>query len=192
MEIVEVPEELAHEVKGWIDFELPGGNLTPDPVTLRMSADSLTRWKSHAKAIDARMRNESELRAAIWSRVAARTMKLSVVHRCSRLGMVPQQSAWDFVQIEMEDVEWSVRLSNWLAHTACSLIKENVMDKSGAKAQAILASLMAACPDGVQKRAVLRQYRSLTAGDLGSAAAALGLKEELRGNGIRKQIWYVR
>ena len=191
MEIVPVPEALIHEVKGWVDFEPPGGNLAPDPVTLRMSAEALARWKSHARAIDMRMRDESELRAAIWSRVAARSMKLALVHRCSRLGMLPAQAAWDFVHVETEDVDWAVRLSNWLANTACSLIRENVMDKSGAKAKAILAGLMAANPDGIKKRDVLRQYRSLTAGDLGSAAAALGLKEDLRGNGARKQIWYV-
>jgi hypothetical protein len=118
-------------------------------------------------------------------------MKLAIVHRCSRLAINPAMAAWDFVQVEFEDVEWSVKVSNWLANTACSLVRENVMDKTAAKAKAILAALVAANPDGIKKRDVLRQYRSLTAGDLGAAAASLGLREDLRGNGPRKQIWYV-
>jgi len=193
MEIVDVPEELVHEAKGWVDFEPPeGGNLLRDPVTLRMSAEGLTRWKSHARAIDTRMRDESELRAAIWSRVAARTMKLSLVHRCSRLGITPANAAWDFVQVEASDVEWAVKLSNWLANTACSLVRENVADRTGAKARTVLEACLAANPDGVKRRDILRQYRSLTAGDLNAAAKQMGLVEVNRSKGARPSIWFER
>jgi hypothetical protein len=190
MAIVSVPDMLAQGVRGWVDFQPPGGNLQPDPVVVCMSSEGLARWKSHAKAIDYRMREESELRAAIWSRVAARTMKLSLVHRCSRLSVDPGQCAWEFVEVEIEDVDWAIKLSNWLATTACSLIRENVPDRTAAKAKAILMEAISHAPEGVNRREILRQYRSLTAGDVSAAAKELGLIEERRGEGVRKQIWY--
>lgn len=193
MEIAYPSEELTEQVKGWVDFA-PGGNLgnvNPIAEVVKFSSDAKERWNRHAKDISERMKHESESRAAIWSRVAARTMKLALVHRCARLEVSPQTCNWDFTAVELEDCNWAIRLSNWLAKIACGLVKENTMDKSCSKAKAILASIVANGP--ARKRDILRQHRSLTAGDLQAAADQLGLRTVTTGGGPnngRTSIWY--
>lgn len=194
MEIAYPAAELVELVKGWVDFFPGTGNLSsenPVPEVLRFSAEAKARWNSHAKAISERMKSEGESRAAIWSRVAARSMKLALVHRASRLEVSPQLCNWDFTAVEIEDCNWAIRLSNWLAKIACGLVKENTKDKSGNKAKTILASVLANGP--ARKRDILRQYRSLTAGDLQSAADQLGVRTVKLGGGDRNGrpvIWY--
>ncbi len=93
--------------------------------------------------------------------------------------------------VELEDCNWAIRLSNWLAKIACGLVKENTKDKSCNKAKTILASIVANGP--ARKRDILRQHRSLTAGDLQAAADQLGLKTVTMGGGHksgRTSIWY--
>jgi len=175
MEIVDPPAKLVEVVKGWLDWEPGHQNLIPQPETIGMSNEANERWKVHAKQINERMKNESELRAAVWSRVAARTMKLALVHRCARLDVLPSTCQWDFVQVEIIDVQWAICLSNWLARISCGLIRENVYDKSGNKAKQILAKALESNAE-IVKRDVLRTFRSLTAGDLQAAADDLGLE----------------
>jgi hypothetical protein len=174
MTISQPSETLVEAVKSWLEFE-PGGNLVATPETIRMSDEALNRWKQHAKDINQRMSSESELRAAVWSRVAARTMKFAMVCRCSRLEIEPAKCQWDFVQIELEDVQWAICISNWLARISCGLIRENVYDKSGSKAKQILMKAIEVNGE-VVKRDILRTFRSLTAGDLQAAAEELGLE----------------
>lgn len=177
MTITKPAESLVDAVKKWMEFTPleEGKNLTPKPETLRMSADALRRWHSHSHQINERMRSETELRAAIWSRAAARSMKLALTYRAARLDVDPGACQWDFVQVESEDIEWAISLSNWLAKIACGLIRENVYDKSGEKAKAIL---LKATEDGkeVSKRELLRTFRSVSAGDVQSAADSLGFE----------------
>jgi len=147
-----------------------------------MSTDAKVRWKEHAKQIDARMRSESESRAAIWARVAARTMKLALVHRAARLETDPSATAFEFVNIEMHDVNWAIKLSNWLARIACGLVRENTVDRGLEKAKAILKQATADGP--INSSVLLRTYRGLSAGDFRAAAEELGLvvrREESRG-----------
>ena len=89
----------------------------------------------------------------------------------------------------MIDMQWAVCLSNWLARIACSLVRENIVDKSGVKARIILSQAIEDNPEGVQKRLLLRSCRSLTAGDLQAAADFLGLVTEKRHNGSNPSIW---
>jgi hypothetical protein len=175
MSIAYPKPDMVERVKGWLDWEPGHQNLIPEPEIINMSAEATGRWSQHAKQINERMKSESELRAAVWSRVAARTMKLAMVHRCARLEVNPSTCQWDFVQVEMIDVQWAVCLSNWLARISCGLIRENVYDKSANKAKLILAKALESNSE-VVKRDILRTYRSLTAGDLQAAADELGLE----------------
>jgi hypothetical protein len=176
LEIVQPSEKLTSQVQGWIQFNPGGGNLSaenPIPETLKMSIDAKARWQEHSKQIDDRMHNESEARAAIWARVAARSMKLSLVARCARMETLPSATCWDFVQIEIQDVNWGIKLANWLAKIACDLVRENTIDKGKAKAKAILLEAVKNGP--VNSRELLRAFRGLSAGDLSAAATELGL-----------------
>jgi hypothetical protein len=176
MGIAEPSEGLIKSIRSWIDFRPGAGNLTdlhPDPVIVRMSDEAWVRWKEHDRAIDARMREESESRAAVWARVAARTMKLALVHRCARVEEVVSLVNFDYVQIEKVDIEWAVKVSNWLGRNACSLVKENTIDTELIKAKTILSE---AIKHGrVNRGSLLAANRSLTSGAFDAAAKSLGL-----------------
>lgn len=173
--IVSPPEDMMARVKAWTDWLPVSSSDYPVPATLAMCDEAKHRWSQHAKAINSRMDSESELRAAIWSRVAARTMKLAIVHRAARLETEPGKTNWDFVFVERDDIEWAVSLSNWLARIACGLVSQNVHNKSLIQAKAVLLKALE-CQNEVAKRELLRACRSLTAGDIQSAADELGLE----------------
>jgi len=175
LEIVEPSDNLVHSVSQWIKFS-PGGNLGaqfPKPEVIRMTPDALVRWKHHAKEIDLKMRSESESRAAIWARVAARSMKLALVHRAARLVTDPASTSFEFIHIEIEDLNWGIKLANWLARISCGLVRENTVDKTLQNAKAILIEATRTGP--VNARELLRTYRSMTAGDFAAAASELGI-----------------
>ena len=62
---------------------------------------------SHIKAINARRIKEHPLRAAVWSRSGEKVAKLALIHACSRSRCLPET-------ITREDVDWGIRLGNWL------------------------------------------------------------------------------
>ncbi len=174
--IVMPSELLITKIQNWLKFAPGGGNLSsenPIPQTVQMSMDAKARWQSHSKQIDERMHNESEARAAIWARVAARSMKLALVSKCARMTTSPGICHWEFESIEIQDVNWGIKLANWLAKIACDLVRENTVDKSKAKAKAILTEAVQKGP--VNSRELLRAFRGLSAGDLSAAATELGL-----------------
>lgn len=175
MGIAQPDPTLIEKIRSWLEWKPVSSADYPQPATLEMSNEAKDRWRGHASAINERMKAETELKAAIWSRVAARTMKLAMVHRAARVDTNPAATNWDFILIEKEDVEWAIGLSNWLARIACGLIRENVYDKSGNKAKAILLKALESQQE-VIKRDLLRAFRSLTAGDLQAAADELGLE----------------
>jgi hypothetical protein len=191
LEIVTPPEELVAKVASWIQFAPGGGNLAsvnPNPETVKMSVDARLRWQSHAKQIDEKMRSEPESRAAVWARVATRSMKLALVHRCARVEEPPANTCWDFVQVEIQDVNWGIKLANWLAKIACGLVKENTIDKSLGKAKSILTKAVESGP--ANRRDILRAFRSVTAGDLDAAAIELGLTTRKELTGGRPKVFY--
>lgn len=190
--IVEPKAEMVQRVKDWIEFA-PGGNLGsefPVPEVVRWSEDAFVRHKTHESDIDTRMRSESESRAAIWSRVAARSMKLALVHRASRLEVSPKTCQWDFVQVEMRDENWGIKLSNWLARTSCDLVRENTVDTGLAKAKAILVAATANGP--VNASDLLRAHRGITAGDFKAAADVLGYVTVGKKGKGRPKVFYER
>jgi hypothetical protein len=168
-----VPDHLAEIVKRWMQWQPTGGLLEkPKPEVLEMSTESLERWDHHADAIDERMEHESESRAAIWGRVAARAMKLALVHRAARMEDDPGSVDWLFVQIEKQDIDWGIRLANWLARVACGLIRENVHDSQAARARHVLESAVLKV-GSVSRRDLMREYRSISGSEFTAAAESL-------------------
>lgn len=190
VEIAEIPELLLQSVKQWSAF-VPGGNLgeqNPNPVTIRMACDANARWTSHAKDIDNKMRGEPEARAAIWARVAGRSMKLALTHRASRIDGELNQQDWNLVRVESEDIEWAIKLSNFLARIACSLVQENVVDTGLMKAKSILAKAIESGP--VSASELLRAYRGVSAGEFEAAATALGVSVRREKTKGRPKVFY--
>lgn len=173
--IAHAPESLADTVRQWMGWE-PVNLLNqayPKPKTVEMSSEALERWERHADAIDERMEGESESRAAIWGRVAARAMKLGLCHRAARLQIDPSVCDWSSVRIEQIDIEWGIKLANWLARIACGLVRENVVDRQHERAKAVLLSVAEQSPDGVSHRDLSRAYRSISRSEFTAAAKDL-------------------
>jgi len=168
-----VPEKIANVVRSWIQWEPISGLLQkPAPEVVEMSGESLLRWDHHADAIDERMEHESESRAAIWGRVAARAMKLAMIHRAARIEDDPGRIDWQFVLIEKQDMDWGIRLANWLARVACGLIRENVVDSQAARARHVLESVVLKL-GSVSRRDLMREYRSISGSEFTAAAESL-------------------
>lgn len=174
MKKVDVPAELTDKVRQWMEWK-PIGNLGaeyPSPAVLAMSGDVLARWESHSEAIDERMDEESETRNAIWGRVAARSMKLAMVHRAAREQSDPAQVAWEFCELEMVDIEWGIKISNWLARIACQLITENFRDQTTNELCDIIQQAIGLGAE-VTSRDIVRQFRKYSTGDVIAAARRL-------------------
>ncbi len=173
---IPVFSHLAESVRQWIVWQPASFNPEwPMPATLEMTPEALDRWEAHADAIDQKMSSESESRAAIWGRVAARAMKLAMVSRCSRLCADPASVEWTKTEVEEEDVNWGIGLANWLARIACGLIRENVMDLQAMRAeQVLLAAIRRSGP--VSKRDLMREFRSISGSEF--LAAAENLKSQ--------------
>lgn len=175
---IPVPERLAEIVRQWMQWEPSVGNLqAPAPVVVEMTPDAVERWDHHADAIDERMEHESESRAAIWGRVAARAMKLALVHRAARIDDNPGTIDWLFLRVEMQDVDWGIMVANWLARVACALIRENVVDTQANRARHVLETAVLKL-GSVARRDLMREYRSISGSEF--TAAAESLKSEGR------------
>ena len=184
------PEELTNLVKSWLEFE-PGGNLAsefPDPVKLAISAEAKDRWNAHAKGIRKRMDSESEIRAAVWGRVAARSLKFALVHRAALVGEVEEITK---VKLEISDLNWGIKLSNWLAQISCGIVCETMPDLGLSKAKEALLRALGESTQ-VSSRSVLRANRTLTAGDVSAAADKLGLQRVNVMSGGRPKLYYCR
>lgn len=181
------PESLASLVRLWGNW-FPGGDLAsinPIPIEIKCSSEAQRRWDSHAKLINDKMKDESESRAAIWSRVAARSMKLAIVSRLSKLASPPPSEAVG--GIETEDIEWGIKLGNWLAGISCGLALEAFGLRPLGKAMSVLGQ---ATLDGPKtRRDLTRKFKTINAGDFHAAAVELGLAIE---HGPRGKITYSR
>ena len=170
---ISVPSELITRIREWVQFEPTRFNPEyPDPKVIEMDADSDARAESHSVAIDDRMESEPESRAAIWGRVSARAVKLALVSRCARIPCDPLVADWPKIRIEQQDIDWGIKLSNWLGRVACGLIKENVNDTQAQRAMSVI--LNAVQPTGeIDRRTLLREYRSITSSEFTAAAKSL-------------------
>jgi lipopolysaccharide biosynthesis regulator YciM len=92
--------------------------------------------------------------------------------------------------VEIQDVNWGIKLANWLARIACELIEQNTIDSGKLKAKAILAKAVEQGP--VNVRDLIRAARDLSSGDFASAAQELGLHVRLDKTGGRPRKYYER
>ena len=123
IEIVDPPEVLLRMVRHWIDFK-PGGNLaelSPTPKLVPHTPEAIERFSEHVRGINQRRVNEHPLRAALWSRCGEKSAKLALLHACSRARCVPES-------IIRADVDWGIRLANWLTRRLLHGCKEHVAE----------------------------------------------------------------
>jgi len=187
---IPVPDRLAETVRQWMQWEPVSGNLgIPASEIIEMTDEAIKRWDHHADAIDERMEHESESRAAIWGRVAGRAMKLAMVHRASRLDTDPGTTDWQFIRIELRDVNWGIHIANWLARVACALIRENVVDSQANRARHVLQMAVSKL-GSVSRRDLMREFRSISGSEFTAAAESMqadGSIEVVAESGVTKK-----
>ena len=168
-------EWLVGQIRKWIEWCPTSQGLlgdTPSPQMLSMSPESFERWQKHSDKIRERMDSEGELRAGVWCRVAARTMKLAMIHRAARLRDDPGITEWSVLCIEKPDIEWAIVMSNFLARTSCNLLLDGVPDLQQHQAQErILAALRVRSE--VTQRDIARSHQKITTAQFSAAAKAL-------------------
>jgi len=171
----EPPSEiLVDQVKRWIQWDPKPGNIAegPDPALLQMTAEAFERWTDHSGKIRDKMDSEGELRAGVWCRTAARTMKLAMVHRAARLREDPSTTEWGLIKIEKQDIEWAVLLSNFLTRTSCNLLLEDVVDNQQAAAMDKILKVLRD-NESIEARKLYRACQKFTAAQFQASANVL-------------------
>jgi hypothetical protein len=111
-------ESLMDGVRAWLNFSPDGGGMfgpmfSAKPVRLQHTEEAWRRYREHGKRTEKRREEESEEAYAIWCRTPEKTGKLALLRACSRVtpggGALPA--------IEIEDVEWAIKVSNWVTRT---------------------------------------------------------------------------
>lgn len=175
--IQEVPSQLVELTKKWIDFRPETGiPLVASPTIIPWSPESKDRWKIHLRGIRSKQETETTGRAAIWSRVAARSIKLALIHCASRLIGPEEINQWSSVRIQMEDIDWGIKVSNWLARTSCNLALNNTTNINSSKAQIAILEFVRRSGDKPVKLTTIQRSRSMQKNEL--MAAALILERE--------------
>ena len=169
------PDYLVGQVKKWIEWvPRSAGNLANDPApqVLAMDATSFDRWTEHSERIRDKMDSEGEMRAGVWCRTAARTMKLALTHRAARMRDDPGTIDWQFIRIEQEDIEWAILMSNFLTRTSCNLLLDDVVDEQQSHAQRKILAALGSLEE-ITHRKLCRRHEKITSAQFSAAAIAL-------------------
>ena len=106
-----IPDSIIQAAKSWAELRTHGGNLDSGgahPKLLNYTPDAYQRHKEHSVNISKRRQKEDPVPAAIWSRVAEKTAKLTMLIACSRF------DGGEWPEMTLEDVELAIRLNNWI------------------------------------------------------------------------------
>jgi hypothetical protein len=112
------PAELLEGVRAWLDYApdaagMFGGMFSVKPTRIQHTAEAWERYREHGKRTEKRRDEESEEAYAIWCRTPEKTGKLAMLRACSRV--TPSMGAMPVVEID--DVEWAIKVSNWVTRT---------------------------------------------------------------------------
>jgi hypothetical protein len=150
----EAPADLLEALRWWNDFR-PGGNLSaehPAPKKVPHTPEAMERLNGHIRSINERRKGEHHLRAAVWSRSGEKVAKLALIHACSRARCLPET-------ITFADVDWAVRLGNYLTRRLLVGCGEHVSENDvEARAKRVLRLI----PDeGISSRNLSRRTQWL-------------------------------
>lgn len=125
---VELPASIVEKVSWWLGWE-PSGHMFAGtaqgkclPAVVPFSPEAKDRLRSHRKAIEERRGRDSALHASIWSRSAEKACKLALLYACSLSGDRPPEN------IELEEMNLGIKLSNWLTRSLIMKVDENVSE----------------------------------------------------------------
>lgn len=178
IQITSPPERLVSTVRRWVEWVVQDSKGNPDPVIFKMTPEANERWYTHRQAIYDRKDYEETARASMWSRTAARSLKFALCKRASEIIGPEAISEFQRPQIEYSDVEWGIRLSNWLTRSACDLIAANTSDTNKGKAEIAILDFVSKTEGWVNLRTIQRN-RKIIKGDLVAAATRLASEKRI-------------
>jgi len=127
-----VPERITAFVQRWLDMPHGPGNLSassPMPSVLKITPEARLRLKGHFFQIADQRIGEEPTAAAIWSRTAEKTSKLSMLACISRSSN----------EISIQDADYGIAVANFLTRRMVSLIHGNIAtSKHEANVQRVL------------------------------------------------------
>lgn len=143
----DLPQDMIDAAKWWWTW-FPGDQtdhmLSPAPKTLPRTPEAQERVDRYAVDISERRIKEDSAHAAIWSRAAEKANKLALIHCASRCIKTEPQA------IELADVNWAIKVVNWLTRRLISecqkYVSRNQQEQAG---KAVLRLLEAAGPKGL-------------------------------------------
>jgi len=149
-------EALLAEVASWIDLSPPGsGNLGPNPIGIEHTEAAYERYMNHRKAINSR-RDESEVKAALWRRCNEKAGKLALLAACSRCPPIAGRE----LKIELQDVNWGIRLSNWLTN---NMLERSQFKTADSPHEQNLNKILDLIQDWTRKEIIGQRVRSIRA-----------------------------
>jgi hypothetical protein len=170
-----VPDSLIEQIQSWHRFQPGSGNLSTmfnEPIKLDFTDEARRRWEEHEDRIDEHGQKERAIRAALWVRTAARSMKLAITHRAARLNHA-EINEFNQPMVELEDVNWGIKVANWNTRLACSLMAEQVKDTIGDQLRNKIKAFVTAAKEPVGRREITRAFRSADSGQINAAISEL-------------------
>jgi hypothetical protein len=102
-------------------------------------------------------------------------MKLAIVHRLARLFGPEEIHEFADIRVEIEDMNWGIKIANWCANLACDLVDETVVDTISNKTTTAIMSILT----GLGGRATMTQLkRSLRSFDAPQIRASINELEK--------------
>lgn len=152
-EISAIPESIYRDVEWWFSCFSHRDLLfwdNPQPVIVPHTPEAKARFAAHELEISQKRKRETPVRAALWSGTAEITAKLGLLFACSR--------SRNPLQIEIQDVDRAVKLSNWLTRRKVELSGDNVAENQiEQSSKRIFRIVKAAGARGVTKNQLSRK-----------------------------------
>ena len=155
--------DLVDSVRQWHQWTPGEGNLAdvyPDPFIIEATDEAEQRWDRHDSKITEIMDDEKAIRSSMWGRVSARSMKLAIVHRLARLEGPQEINEWNDIRVEIEDMNWGIKIANWCANLACDLVDETVVDTITSKVTAAIVQVLTAAGGRATMTTITRSLRT--------------------------------
>lgn len=108
-------ETLLAEVASWVGFDPQSHTpliqkMTSSPVTISHTPEAWARQWEHIRKIVKGRDGETESTRGVWRRSGEKMGKLALLSACSRNPPISGNP----LMVELRDVNWAIRLSNWL------------------------------------------------------------------------------
>jgi hypothetical protein len=100
-------------------------------------------------------------------------MKLAMVHRMARIGEPAAINEFNFPELEIEDINWGIKLANWSANLASDLVRETVKDAIGDRVAGEVYGILKALGGSATMSQVSKKMRRTDVPQIRAAVAEL-------------------